>query len=100
MEPAEREEQGCLDYLTPVIETTAILRRSPDNAHALRRRDEMVRRAARAHTLAAVAEAAELSPRATAEIVLSGPGAPAPPKRGWAARSRFLPSALEARRLL
>jgi hypothetical protein len=89
-----------LDYLTPVVEATAILRNVPDNEHALRRRDEMVRRAVRVHPLSVVAGVAELSPRATAEIVVASHSVPAPPRRTRPARQRFFASALEARRLL
>ena len=89
-----------LDYLTPVVETTAILRKSPGNEHALRRRDEMVRRAVRVHPLSKVADAAELSPRATAEIIVSGRSTPAPPERTRAQRLHTFASAPVAGRLL
>lgn len=68
MKGPERRGREGLDYLTPVVETTAILLDDPGNEHAQRRRDEMVRRAARKHTLQVVAEAAQMSPRAAAEI--------------------------------
>jgi len=63
-----------LDYLAPVVSTSTYLSQRPADEHARRRRDETVRRALRAHPVAAVAEAASLSPRAVADIVL-GPQA-------------------------
>lgn len=59
-----------LDYLGPVLSTTAYLREHPEDEHARRRRDESVRRALRAHPLSAVADATGLSTRVVAEIVL------------------------------
>lgn len=59
-----------LDYLGPVVSTTAYLREQPQDGHARRRRDEAVQRAVRIHPVAVVAEAAGLSPRCVAEIVV------------------------------
>lgn len=65
------EEKRSLDYLGPVASTAAYLRHHPGSEPARCRRDEAVRRAVRAHPLAAVAASAGLAPRAVAEIVLS-----------------------------
>jgi hypothetical protein len=64
------QDRPPLDYLGPIVSTTAYLRERPGNEHALRRRDETVRRAARVHHVSLVAKAAGLSPRAVAEIVV------------------------------
>jgi anti-sigma factor RsiW len=63
--------QGCgLDHLGPVVSATTYLREHPLDERARRRRDETVLRALRAHPVPTVAEAADLSPRAIAKVVL------------------------------
>jgi hypothetical protein len=59
-----------LDYLGPVVSTTAYLRERPEDEHARRRRDEAVQRATRVHPVSVVAQAAGLSRRGFAEIVV------------------------------
>jgi hypothetical protein len=72
----EGASQGrALDYLGPVISTTAYLREKPRDENARRRRDETVRRATRVHPLTVVADAADLSARSIAEIVVSAEAA-------------------------